>query len=79
METLDKVAMRICRYCLMPNHWHFVMSTELDADLVAFLQRLTLTHVTRWQKHRRVVGEGHVSRHDFNGTEQGSYEPLAGP
>jgi len=24
-ETLDKCPMHICSYCLMPNHWHFVM------------------------------------------------------
>ena len=24
-ETLDKVPMRICAYCVMPNHWHFAL------------------------------------------------------
>jgi len=64
-ETLDKVAMRICAYCLMPNHWHFVLWPEHDGDLAAFMQRLTVTHVTRWQKHRRRVGEGHVYQGRF--------------
>jgi putative transposase len=59
-ETLEKCPMRICGYCLMPNHWHFVMWPERDDDLGAFLQRLCVTHVTRWQKHRHVVGEGHL-------------------
>lgn len=64
-ETLDKVAMRVCAYCLMPNHWHFVLWPEHDGDLAAFMQRLTVTHVTRWQKHRRRVGEGHVYQGRF--------------
>lgn len=29
------------------------------------MQRLTVTHVTRWQKHRRLVGEGHVYQGRF--------------
>ncbi len=64
-ETLDKVSMRICAYCLMPNHWHFVLWPEQDGDLAVFMQRLTVTHVTRWQKHRRRVGEGHVYQGRF--------------
>jgi putative transposase len=59
-ETLDKRPMRILGYCLLPNHWHFVLWPKRDGDLAAFLQRLTITHVTRWQKHRHKVGEGHL-------------------
>ena len=64
-ETLDKVSMRICSYILMPTHWHLVLWPEGDGDLAAFMQRLTVTHVARWQKHRRRVGEGHVYQGRF--------------
>lgn len=64
-ETLAKCPMRICAYCLMPNHWHFVLWPKGDDDLAAFMQRLTVTHVTRWQKHRHVVGEGHLYQGRF--------------
>ena len=64
-ETLEKCPMRICGYCLMPNHWHFVMWPEGDEDLGVFMQRLSVTHVTRWQKHRHVVGEGHLYQSRF--------------
>ena len=64
-ETLDKCRMRICGYCLMPNHWHFVMWPEADNDLGLFMQRLSVTHVTRWQKRRQVVGEGHLYQARF--------------
>ena len=59
-ETLEKRPMRILAYCLMPNHWHFVLWPENDGDLGRFMQRLTITHVTRWQKHYNRVGDGHV-------------------
>ena len=64
-ETLVKQPIRICSYCLMPNHWHFVLWPENDGDLAAFMQRLSVTHVTRWQKHRCRVGEGHVYQGRF--------------
>ena len=59
-ETLAVRPMRIVSYCLMPNHWHLVLWPEHDGDLSSFLQRLTVTHVTRWQRHRKRVGQGHV-------------------
>jgi putative transposase len=59
-DTLEVRPMRICAYCLMPNHWHMVLWPEHDGDLPAFMQRLTVTHVTRWQRHKQRVGEGHV-------------------
>ena len=64
-ETIEKTPMRICSDCLMPNHWHLVLWPERDGDLAAFMQRLTVTHVTRWQKHRKRVGEGDVYQGRF--------------
>lgn len=64
-ETLEKNPIRICAYCLMPNHWHMVIWPEQDGDLAAYMQRLTVTHVTRWQKNRGRVGEGHVYQGRF--------------
>jgi putative transposase len=64
-ETLEKSPMRICSYCLMPNHWHLVLWPEKDGELAAFMQRLTVTHVTRWQKNRKRIGEGHVYQGRF--------------
>ena len=29
--------MRLLAYCLMPNHWHFVLWPEQDGALTAFL------------------------------------------
>ncbi|NQT38779.1 MAG: transposase [Planctomycetes bacterium] len=64
-ETLQIRPMRICAYCLMPNHWHMVLWPEHDGDLAAFMQRLTVTHVARWQRNKHRVGEGHVYQGRF--------------
>jgi putative transposase len=59
-ETLEQSPMRICAYSLMPNHWHLLLWPEADGDLASFMQRLTITHVRRWQQHRGYAGLGHV-------------------
>src|SRR5271157_5667819 len=51
-DTLDQSPMRICAYAVMPNHWHLLLWPECDGELAAFMQRLTITHVRRWQEHR---------------------------
>ncbi len=67
-KTLVTCPMRICSYCLMPNHWHFVLSPEKNGDLARFMQKLSITHVRNWQENRRRVGMGHVY--------QGRYKSL---
>jgi putative transposase len=59
-ETVDRVAMRVLGYCLMPNHWHLVLWPKEDGDLGRFIQRLTTTHVRRWHLDRQTVGLGHL-------------------
>ncbi len=59
-ETLAKTAMRICSFCVLPNHWHFVVWPAADDQLALFFQRLTVTHATRWVRAKRRLGYGHV-------------------
>jgi len=33
-ETLQLRPMRVCSYCWMSNHWHFILWPENDGDLV---------------------------------------------
>jgi len=51
---------RLLTYCVMPNHWHLLLWPRGDDDLAPFMQRLTLTHTLRWQKHRQCLGTGHL-------------------
>lgn len=49
---------RLYAYCLMPNHWHLLASSETDQGLVVFIQRLTAAHVRRWRKFHGSSGRG---------------------
>jgi putative transposase len=59
-QTLETTPMRVCAFCLMPNHWHLVLWPQRDGDLARFMQKLTITHVRRWVEHRHRVGHGSV-------------------
>ena len=59
-ETLRTCRMRICAYCVLSNHWHFVLWPEADGDLAAFMQQMTNMHVKRWKENRHEIGYGHL-------------------
>jgi putative transposase len=59
-QAHEQVAMRTVAYCLMPNHWHFVLWPRADRDLPEFMHWLTMTHAKRWRGFHQTVGHGHV-------------------
>jgi putative transposase len=64
-EAMDKHPIRLLGYCVMPNHWHFVLWPERDGQLTAFLRWLTHTHTQRWHAHYHSAGTGHVYQGRF--------------
>jgi len=64
-DAVERVAMRLLAYCLMPNHWQLVVWPRRDGDLSAFAGWLTLTHTQRWHAHRHTAGSGHVYQGRF--------------
>lgn len=64
-ETLRVAPIRICAYCWMPNHWHFVLWPEHDGDLSRFMQRMANMHTQRWQRAKLRVGYGHLYQSRF--------------
>jgi putative transposase len=58
-------AMRVCCYCLMPNHFHLVLWPQHDGQLSRFMQWLTMTHAQRWHAHRHTQGHGHLYQSRF--------------
>src|SRR5712691_2380519 len=64
-EALDRVAMRVLSYCVMPNHWHLVLWPRRDGDLSQFMGWLTLTHTQRWHAQHDTVGTGHLYQGRF--------------
>ena len=57
-EAQERHPTRILSYCLMGNHWHFVVYPREDGELTAFFRWLTLTHAMRWRVAHKKVGYG---------------------
>ena len=64
-EALRVAPVRICVYCWLPNHWHFVLWPERDGDLSKFMQRMANMHTQRWQRAKLRVGYGHLYQARF--------------
>ena len=61
----ERVPIRILDWCLMSNHWHFVLYPKRDGELTAFMRWLTLTHAQRWKHAHAAVGHGHLYQGRF--------------
>ena len=64
-ETLRVARMRICAYCWLPNHWHFVLWPQRDGELSEFIQRMANMHTQRWQRAKGKGGYGHLYQGRF--------------
>ena len=65
VEALDRHPIRVLSYCIMPNHWHFVLWPERDDQLTGFLRWLAHTHTQRWHVHYHTAGTGHLYQGRF--------------
>ncbi len=64
-EAHERVPLEILSYCVMPNHWHFVLRPRKNGELTDFLRWLTHTHTMRWHAHHNTVGSGHLYQGRF--------------
>lgn len=60
MEAKEKYPMRILSFCIMPNHWHFVLYPKAGEDLSNFMRWITHTHTQRYHSHYKSIGYGHI-------------------
>jgi putative transposase len=60
VEAQQRFRMRILAYCLMPNHWHFLLRPANARQLSEFMHWTTMTHALRWQALHQAVGTGAV-------------------
>src|ERR1700722_9866030 len=56
---------RLLAWCVMPNHWHFIVWPQKDDELSRFFGYVGLTHASRWQVAHNAVGTGHVYQARF--------------
>jgi putative transposase len=54
----ERFPMRVLAWCVLPNHWHFVLWPRGDGDLSEFMRWLTVTHTQRWHTAHRTAGTG---------------------
>lgn len=59
-EAVERFDLKLFSYCLMPNHWHFVVSPKIDGEMGRFGQWVSLTHTQRYHAHYDCVGDGHL-------------------
>ncbi len=64
-QAQERFPLRILSYCLMGNHWHFVVWPEKDGDLTSYFRWLTHTHAMRWRVAHNTVGYGHLYQGRF--------------
>jgi putative transposase len=59
-EAQRRVAMPVLAYCLMPNHFHFVVVPESAVALSAYMRWLMNAHVRQYHQHYETCGTGHI-------------------
>ena len=64
-EGLDRYQIKLFSYQLMNNHWHLVLSPEMDGEMSRFMRWISATHTMRYHAHYRSSGEGHVYQGRF--------------
>lgn len=55
-RACERLPMRIVGYCLMPNHFHFVLWPHSDGDLSRWMHWLLTTHVKRYHHINKTDG-----------------------
>ena len=64
-EAWERESIPLYSYCIMPNHWHFVVCPETRNQLTDFFRWLTHTHTMRWHAHHHTEGTGHLYQGRF--------------
>jgi REP-associated tyrosine transposase len=65
IEAKTRIPLLLFAYCLMPNHWHFVLRSLCHGDVSRFLHWFTGTHARRWNAFRHCAGSGAVYQGRF--------------
>jgi putative transposase len=64
-EAIERFEPRLMAYCLLPKHWHLVITPRQDGDLSKFMGWLTTTHSMRWHAKPRRFGTGGLYERRF--------------
>ncbi|MFQ5492294.1 MAG: transposase [Phycisphaerae bacterium] len=64
-EGLERYAVDLLAYQVLPNHWHMVLRPTRDGLVSQLLRWVTGTHTMRYHAHYHTSGEGHVYQGRF--------------
>lgn len=64
-EGLKRYPVDLFAYCLMPNHWHLLLSPREADALAGFMRWVGVTHVRRYYAHYHTAGGGHLYQGRF--------------
>ncbi|MHB1767108.1 MAG: transposase [Phycisphaerae bacterium] len=75
LDAFERVPLRIISWCLMKNHWCFVVWPRTDDEVTGYFRALAHTHAMRWRVAHRSVGWGHLYQGRFKAfpVESGSH------
>jgi putative transposase len=76
VEAHRRHPIRILAYCILSNHWHFVVWPEADGQVTDFFRWLAHTHAMRWRVAHRTVGYGPLYQGRFKSFPVQSDEHL---
>jgi putative transposase len=65
IESHQRHPTRILAWCLMRNHWHFLLWPREEGEVTAFMRWLAHTHAMRWHVAHGTVGRGHLYQGRF--------------
>lgn len=65
VQAVDRFEPRLLAYCVLPEHWHLVMTPRKDGDLSKLMAWLTTTHSARWHTKPRRAGTGGLYKRRF--------------
>jgi REP-associated tyrosine transposase len=64
-EAVTRFGVVFFSYIVMPNHWHFLLSSGVDRNLSRFMHWLEVTHARRWALAKGLDGQGAVYQGRF--------------
>jgi putative transposase len=76
-EAHDQFATQILSYCLMPNHWHFVVTCERIQAISRWMHWVSGTHANRWNGAHGCRGRGAVYQGRFKAVPVQTEHSLA--
>jgi putative transposase len=65
IEAHERHPLRILAWCLMRNHWHFVVWPREEGEVTDYFRWLAHTHAMRWHVAHNTVGRGHLYQGRF--------------